>query len=97
VLNRLIHDNRLPGCSVKFCASRTGLTSRALARFVAVHESGIGTRLPNGDVRFHGESWRVSGLTSALIRLPSDREAPQRGNVVPGRDAHLAMHYDIGG
>jgi hypothetical protein len=61
-----------------------------------------GTRLPNGDVRFHGESWRVSGLTSALIRLPSDREAPQtarskRGNVVPGRDAHLAMHYDIGG
>jgi hypothetical protein len=31
--------------------------------FAALHESAVGTRLPNGDVRFHGESWRLSGLS----------------------------------
>src|SRR6266851_10473763 len=34
------------------------------APFAAAHESAIGTGLSNGDVRIHGEYWRVSGPSS---------------------------------
>jgi hypothetical protein len=35
---------------------------------VAVHESVRGTNLPIRNVRFHGESWRVSGRATEIAK-----------------------------
>jgi hypothetical protein len=36
--------------------------------FAAVHMSLIGTNLPIRNVRFHGESWRVSGRATEIVK-----------------------------
>jgi hypothetical protein len=57
----------------------------------------LGTGLLSGDVRVHGESWRVSGLHSDLVKWSRTAQSkrgivPQLHGHDPPREGHLAIN-----